>query len=257
MSTTTQTPAEDLDEAPPESPPTPTTELLHDIAEEAPLRDPVRRRRVLLGVAGFIVVLALVVGLLRLIGLVGGESDAEKDTAAIEKVQARVLPELRGLLAQRETFFAAERVYLPAMKQANAAVSTYNRRPARGAPQLTAQVAALQQVAKEMTALRTKLADAKPTQGVTMDAHDYLLGAARALGTDAAHNAAALQNLQNRQRGRTPVRLVAVSDEHALTSIKRMNKSLLNVISAVRLPVADFDLPGGTDKHQDDHSTAM
>ena len=254
MSTTTETTDETPPEAPPETPPTPTAELLHDIAEEAPLRDPVRRRRVLLGTAGFIVTLALVVGLLRLIGLIGGESDQEKDAAAIEKVQARILPELQSLLAQRETFFAAERVYLSAMKRANTTVTTYDRLLARGAhppvPPMTAQVTALRQVAEEMTALRTTLAAAKPTQGVTMDAHDYLLGAARALGTDAAHNAAALQTTQK-------IRLVSVSDETALTSIKRMNKSLLNVVYAVRLPVSDFDLPGGTDKHKDDHSASM
>jgi hypothetical protein len=251
MSTTTET----TDEAPPETPPTPTAELLHDIAEEAPLRDPVRRRRVLLGLAGIVIVLALVVGLLRLVGLVGGESDEEKDAAAIEKVQARVLPQLQDLMAKRETFFAAERVYLPAMKQANAAVATYNRRLARGGhpalPRLTAEVTALQRVAKDMTALRTTLAEMKSDVGVTMDAHDYLLGAARALGTDAGRNAAALQ------KSGAPIRLVAVADDNALTSIKRMNKSLLFVLAAVRLPVSDFDLPGGTDKDKNDHSTSM
>lgn len=216
---------------PPETPPTPTARLLHDIALERPLRDPVRSRRILLGLGGAVVLLALVLTTLRVTGLVGGESQAEKDEAAIEQVQEQVLPELQDLMAQRETFFTAERQYLSAV-------------PDRKAEPL-------QQVADDMTRLRGQLQEVRPGPAVTTEAHDYLLEAVTLLARNAARNAKTLA------KPRGPYVLVAVKNENALTAIKRMNKSLLYVLDAAQLPVSDFDLPGGTDPHKGDHSSTM
>ncbi|MBT0769380.1 hypothetical protein KIH74_10650 [Kineosporia sp. J2-2] len=230
----------------PETPPTPTTRLLHDIAEEAPLRDPVRRRRLLLTAGIAVVVLALVVGAMRLFG---GNAEEERDAAAIEKVQERVLPALEDLLGSRETFLAAERDYLTATKQAKAAVTRHNRQGT--ALRLGPQRAVLERVASQMNDLRTTLADVEAPP-ITADAEDYLLSAVGTLARNAAGNAAAL-----RRAGAGKVRLVAVNDDNALPAIRKMNKSLLFVLDAARLPVTDFDLPGGTDKDKGDHSTSM
>ncbi|GAB3247814.1 hypothetical protein [Kineosporia babensis] len=244
------------DDTPPQSPPTATDELLHDIAEEAPLRDPVRRRRLLLGLGIVVLVVAVVLGGLRLGGLLGGPSEAEKDQDALVQVQERILPELRELMSQRETFLAAERLYLPAMQEAGEQARVYNRRYAAGqrrtpVPDLAEQTSDLEQVVRDTTALGTKLTEAKPGAGVTSEAHDYLLSAVHTLTRNAA------RNLRVLQRSRGPYVLTQVNNENALTAIKRMNKSLLYVLDAAQLPVADFDLPGGTDKHPHDHSTLM
>ncbi|MDP9825106.1 hypothetical protein [Kineosporia succinea] len=207
----------------------PAGDLVHDIASEAPLRDPVRRRRVLLTAVALVVLTAMVVGLLRIVGVMGGESDEEREAAALEQVQEEVLPQLQELMARRETFFAAEREYLTAVSGPGSAP-------------------ALRRVEQDMTALGTQLADVKPGAAVTSEAHDYLLEAVTALRTDASRDATALGEGDA---------LVTRNDENALTSIKRMNKSLLFVLDAAQLPVRDFDLPGGTDKHPEDHSTTM
>ncbi|GLY15575.1 hypothetical protein Kisp01_25900 [Kineosporia sp. NBRC 101677] len=249
MSTTT-------DKAPPQTPPAPAQVLLHDIAEEAPLRDPVRRRRLLLGIGVAVVALALVLATLRLVGVVGAPSEADKDAEALVTVQEQVRPALDDLMSSRAVFFDAERRYLPAMKQAETRAQAYNRRYLSGqrrtaVPDFSGPAGELDQVADELTALGKQLREVRPEAGVTSDAHDYLINAVRTLARDARRNAAVLQ------RSRGPFVLVAVDDDNALNSIRRMNKSLLFVLDATQLPIREFDLPGGTDPHRDDHSNLI
>ncbi|MCD5354328.1 hypothetical protein [Kineosporia mesophila] len=228
-------------EAPPQTPPTAAGVLVHDIAGESPRRDPVRRRRLLLMLGSAVIVLALVVGMLRMLGVIGAQSQADRDAAGLEQVQEQILPPLQELLVSRETFFAAEREYLPVMQQASKDVAD-GASPAE-------QIAQLRRVARRMRSLSASLSEVNNVAEVTSEARADLVDAVNILARDAARNATTLQ-----KDGRP---LVAVNDENALVPIRRMNKSLLFVLDAAQLPVADFDLPGGTDAHPEDHSTAM
>ncbi|WP_285595444.1 hypothetical protein [Kineosporia sp. NBRC 101731] len=236
-STDTSTPV--APEASPQGPPTATTVLVHDIADESPLRDPVRRR-LLLVLGAAVIVLALAVGLVRMIGMIGDGSQAERDAAGLEQVRAQIRRPLQELLVRREAFFAAEREYLTAMKQAQDDVA--------GGARPTQQIATLRRVAREMRALDASLREVNSVAEATSEARAYLVDAVRILARDAARNATTLQ------MGDSP--LVAVNDENALVPVRRMNTSLLFVLDAAQLPVTGLDLPGGTDPHPEDHSTA-
>jgi hypothetical protein len=86
----------------------------------------------LLGLAvALIVVAGLTFGTLRLTGVLGGQTVAEQQAAALTRTQDEMRPQVEALMAARGGFFAAERRYLPAMASAHKAVMGYNRKLAR------------------------------------------------------------------------------------------------------------------------------
>ncbi|GAB3247942.1 hypothetical protein [Kineosporia babensis] len=241
-----------------------------------------------------LVLAGLVFGGLRLTGVVGGPSAAERQAAALADLQAELRPGLGVLMEVRADFFAAERRYLPAMRVVREAIEKYNTRlsaveseidqiNAANAyrlrdcgwscpeldypsypklPKLDPQLKALKSVVRRTGQLHVQLSSLRDT-GVLAMSYSELLSAVDLLGQDAKGNLGTLQGMLDRPKNdryadsRTQLRARTLNGNSSLPVIRRMNGNLVRLLDRARLSVSAYDLPGGRDVSRRDHSRSL
>ncbi|GAB6898445.1 hypothetical protein JCM9957A_15350 [Kineosporia succinea] len=256
----------------------------------------VRKRGTWGVLAVLVLAVVLALGGLRLTGVVGGSTEEERRAAALAKRQDDLRPQVEALMQARAAFFAGERRYLPAMKQARTRIERYNAKLADveqeiddisranssrlstchfscsdlagldypdypRPPKMAGPVDDLQRVARRMTELHDELLTARRTAGMEMAFSD-LLGAVDLLGQDARENLASIDEMSRTAKdgvyggGSRRLRVRTLNGNSSLTAIRQMNSNLVRFLESAQLPIEGLDLPGGKDKFRTDHSVS-
>lgn len=244
-----------------------------------------------------VILVAAVAGGLRVAGVGAGPTQAEKEATALKSLQATLLPQVESLMTTRATFFGAERKYLPAMRQIHASLNAFDKKTEKvrtqtqqieaayapqfaacqtyvyvscpdpdypsspDAPDLSDQIAQLNSVSKTMTTLHAQLVGAQSDPRL-QPAYAQLLSAVDALGADAKENAQLLNDAITTPDGNGPgsvddKKLTALNGNDALASIRTSNRTLVEALKSVELPLANYDVPGGQDVDPTDDSTKL
>jgi hypothetical protein len=223
-----------------------------------------------------------------------GEGDAtSRERARLASQRAALRRPFDDLMASRDEFFAQERRYLSAMSDAQGVIRSYRRAerdyksetksiddefadefdqcfrtalpcPSPDYPDLPKvpsfeeQTAKLRRVAQRLSDLGAALASIQPPRQLLV-LHTQLQASVSSQIDEAEHNADVLDEAAEPAEGEAPGslnkgKLRTLRREGSFPAIRQMNQAARKVIDDLRLARSDYDVPGGRDLDETDHS---
>jgi hypothetical protein len=222
------------------------------------------------------------------------QAAAAKQQAQLDVLRARLRPPYEAIMQLRTSYFSAERQYLAGMSDARRSLRTYKQRLAQyqaettaieraneaqwelcrtyaevdcpnptypdypQAPDLDSNVEKIRAAARRLDQIEADLVGVDQPAELTVLAAQ-LRAAIESLNGDATHNADVLVEAVATGEGGEYVdarKIKTLHEQTALPAIRQMNREAARIIKVMGLRLVDYDVPGGHDADQADHSTA-